>query len=202
MVREWKKAGMSFAVTALVLVFALPVWAQGWDKPVTSERVYHDRYTSATFPTGHWMGMDVTAQNGDHLGKVDDLIVTRDGRVRDVVISLDSNNKLVEVPFHDVRFTKDHIVFKGSRAELASMPGPERVYGYYSSDRGYYANRNYTSRETPSEKRYDMNKPDTYGHYGHWAPTYQKGYYDLGYWPNATGNIPPDAPTYPPSSTK
>jgi sporulation protein YlmC with PRC-barrel domain len=294
---------MSLAAAALALAFSLPAWAQGWDRPAEGDRLYGDMYTervyrdrnmTATFPADHWVGMDVTAQNGDHLGKVDDLIVTKDGRIRDVVI-MDSNNRLVKVPFHQVRFERDHIVFKGdraalagmpahqrmygyrsmdrtyttrsgsttpaavnkvigmdvvsengdflgrvddmimtrqgrirdviigldrenrmvqvpvneirfaedhviftgTRADLAAMPGPERAYGYYSSDRGYYAGRNYTSRETTSEKRYDMNKPDTYGHYGHWAPSYQRGYYDLGYWPGETGVIPPDAPEVP-----
>jgi hypothetical protein len=45
----------------------------------------------------------------------------------------------------------------------------------------------YTSRQP---ERMDMNRPDKDGHYGYWAPSYQNGQYDLGYWTNREGEIP------------
>jgi hypothetical protein len=165
------------------------------------DRTYSDqgrRWDTGMAPGGvnKVIGMDVTAQNGEHLGKVEDMTMSGQGRIQDVVIDLEPDNRMVSVPLNDLRFAQDHVIFLGDRADLAGMTAPG-VYGYRSDTN--YTGRNYTSRDTTNDKRYDMNRPDTKGHYGFWAPSYQRGYYDLGYWPNRTGDIPYSAPTYPPS---
>lgn len=51
---------------------------------------------------------------------------------------------------------------------------------------GIPANENQGSVQQPSE-RMDMVKA---GEGGYWKPSWQHGYYDLGYWPNREGIIP------------
>lgn len=184
MVKGWKKACMSMAVAALVLVFVVPASAQ--------RRTMDPVAVAPGIPVNEMIGMDVRTLDGDTVGKIDDVIVTRQGRVRDVIVDLSGTGDRVAVPMQDLRFTnQDYATYRGSRADLEDRPGA--VYGYRSD-------RNYTDRSTyysdrDRDRRYDHNKPqDTQGYggrsnFGHWAPSYQRGYYDLGYWPSDTGVV-------------
>lgn len=148
-----------------------PTWQEG--AQMGSGRIP----ASGQIPANDIIGMDVRAQNGDILGRVEDIMFTSNGMLRDFIVDVENTNRLVAVPMSDIRFTnQDYVVYTGSRTDLAALPAPE-VYGYYRE--GTYV----------EPERKDMVKA---GKGGYWKPSWQQGYGDLGYWPNRReGTIPP-----------
>lgn len=132
--RKWRSA------STLVLVAALVFGLAG----TASARVMgHDWSSTSGIPVNSIIGMNVRTANGDVVGTVDDVILTRQGRVKDVIVDL-GGDRFAAVPMRELRFTADdQAVFSGSRADLdhVASVGYPPYRGYYDRDRGYYSGR-------------------------------------------------------------
>jgi sporulation protein YlmC with PRC-barrel domain len=72
--------------------------------------------------------IDETIRNGDgkNLGEVDDLIMSRNGKIKKVILSvgefLGIDEKLVAVPFKPLKITDMGIVYNVTEQELENLP--------------------------------------------------------------------------------
>jgi hypothetical protein len=62
------------------------------------------------------LGMDVQTRTGEEIASIEDVILSRNGNVREVV--LDYEGDLVAVPIQDLRFNQDFAVYHGTRSDL------------------------------------------------------------------------------------
>jgi sporulation protein YlmC with PRC-barrel domain len=82
------------------------------------------------------VGKTVSDDRGERLGKVDDLIIARNGTISRVVLALDggvvSKGKLVAVPFRDLKVSASGLTYAGNREKLQAQP--EFKYGSQVAD--------------------------------------------------------------------
>ncbi len=129
-------------------------------------------------PVNDIVGMDVRAQNGDLVGRVDDVTLTRAGRVKDVIVGLEGTDHAVAVPMGDVRFTNhDYVMYRGTKADLDSMPPVTAYYGPRMAPRGYTENDSAFFRPESHWYRYQFNNEPR----GYYSEDYQNyEYYPEG----------------------
>jgi sporulation protein YlmC with PRC-barrel domain len=104
--------------------------------------VFDARAESVARQSGiRWM-MDRAVYNskGEQLGELEDLIIRRNGRIKEAVISadgfLDFSEKNIAVPFKKITEQKDKIVFDMSAKQFEELPDFDyRKHGLFS---GYY----------------------------------------------------------------
>jgi sporulation protein YlmC with PRC-barrel domain len=82
------------------------------------------------------LGMEVRTQSGEEIASIEDVILSRQGDVHEVV--LDYEGDMVAVPMHDMRFSENHAVYMGTRSDLDAARD-HYVYGSgpYVYSRGY-----------------------------------------------------------------
>lgn len=109
-----------------VAFLASPAWSQG--PPQTVGLVKVDPQTVATgYRATKIIGATVSNDAGDTIGKVDDFIVSADGKTPFAVLSvggfLGLGNRLVVVPYSSLTFADNKIVLPGaSKDELRALP--------------------------------------------------------------------------------
>lgn len=103
-----------------------PAWAQG--APQTVGLVKVDPQTVATGYRGsRIIGASVSNDANESIGKVDDLIVSEDGKAPFVVLSvggfLGLGNRHVVVPFSSLRFADNKMILVGgNKDDLRALP--------------------------------------------------------------------------------
>ncbi len=69
----------------------------------------------------------VLNNKGEEVGEIDDLIISRNGKVEQIILSvggfLGMDEKLVAMPFKPLKVTDMGIVYNVSREELKNLPG-------------------------------------------------------------------------------
>jgi PRC-barrel domain protein len=117
---------LAVATFANVVLLGGPVLAQGTPQTVSLVKV--DLKTLATgYRTSKVVGSTVVNEANETVGKVDDLIVTRDSKVPFAVLSvggfLGLGNHLVAVPFDSFRLTDTAMDLPGaSKDALKALP--------------------------------------------------------------------------------
>lgn len=130
---EAKMTRMAITASAGLVVMGLltgPVsisaWAQG--APQTVGLVKVDPQSVATGYRGtKIIGASVINDTNDTVGKIDDLIISADGKAPYAVLSvggfLGLGNRLVVVPYSSLKFVDDKITLPGgSKDQLRSLP--------------------------------------------------------------------------------
>jgi hypothetical protein len=143
MYKAFRKEGISlFAIAALVLFFAPSVPAREWGQGAARDIV----------------GMDVTARHGGVVGKVEDVALFPDGRVRDVIIGLNGTDREVSVPMSSIRVHRDYVTYEGTRDELYNMASAYTRHGYYGKDGKYLSDSwPYDGRGCPPDWKWNLN---------------------------------------------
>jgi hypothetical protein len=89
------------------------------------------------------LGMEVRTHTGEEIASIEDVIVSDNGQVMEVV--LDYEGDLVAVPMEDLRFTsRDHVIYEGTRSDL------DAARDYYVYGQGPYV---YHSRVHSGDRR-------------------------------------------------
>lgn len=105
---------------------ASPAWSQGVQQTVGLVKV--DPQTVATgYRATKIIGGSVINDSNDSIGKIDDLIVSPDGKTPFAVLAvggfLGLGNRLVVVPYSSLKFADNKIVLPGaSKDELRALP--------------------------------------------------------------------------------
>lgn len=122
-----KRAASALGVAVIGAAFlAAPAWSQG--APQTMGLVKVDPQTVATgYRATKIIGASVSNDASDSIGKVDDLIVSPDGKTPFAVLAvggfLGLGNRLVVVPYSSLTFADNKIVLPGaSKDELRALP--------------------------------------------------------------------------------
>jgi hypothetical protein len=117
--------GAALVAVTLMAVIS-PLWAQG--APQTAGLVKVDPQSVATGYRGtKIIGTSVTNDANDTIGKIDDLIISADGKAPFAVLSvggfLGLGNRLVVVPYSSLKFADNKIVLPGASKEgLQALP--------------------------------------------------------------------------------
>lgn len=132
-----------------------------------SEKMMEDRRASK------WIGMTVRNQQGEDLGKIEDLVISSRGQVEFVVVehggTLGMGEKYTAVPFKAFSKRDNHAVLNISKEKMAEAPSfdkgnwPDMSNRKWSQDvYRYYGQKPYWSESThkykPSQK---SNKPES-----------------------------------------
>lgn len=121
-----KRMAQGLCVAAIAALLAGPAWAQG--APQTVGLVKVDPQTVATgYRASKIIGSNVVNDANEGIGKVDDVLVSSDGKVPFAVLAvggfLGLGNRLVVVPYDSLKFAEDKIVLpNGSKEELRALP--------------------------------------------------------------------------------
>jgi hypothetical protein len=121
-----KRMAKGVGAAAIAALLAGPVWAQG--APQTVGLVKVDPQSVATgYRASKIIGSNVVNDANEGIGKVDDLIVSADGKAPFAVLAvggfLGLGNRLVVVPYASLKFAEDKIMLPGgSKDELRALP--------------------------------------------------------------------------------
>ena len=114
------------AVTLMSAPVIAPVWAQG--APQTVGLVKVDPQSVATGYRGtKIIGSSVTNDADETIGRIDDLIISADGKAPFAVLAvggfLGHGNRLVVVPYSSLQFAENKIVLPGgTKDDLRTLP--------------------------------------------------------------------------------
>lgn len=114
------------AVTLMSAPVIAPVWAQG--APQTVGLVKVDPQSVATGYRGtKIIGSSVTNDADETIGRIDDLIISADGKAPFAVLAvggfLGLGNRLVVVPYSSLQFAENKIVLPGgTKDDLRTLP--------------------------------------------------------------------------------
>jgi sporulation protein YlmC with PRC-barrel domain len=154
----WKIGSVVAAVSAVLIGFAAiaPVAAQ----------------EQAGIRASKLMDHPIVNSKGKEILEIDDLILTRNGNVKRVVLSccgfLGLGSKSVAVPFRRLQFKGDEIVYDVTEEEFKQMA--EFNYAQEGLYTGYYSARPRPGRESPGTQRRPYSRYPYYGPYypGYW----------------------------------
>jgi len=93
------------------------------------------------------VGLPVTNDRDQKLGKIDDLMVSRSGTITRVILAVDGgaglDPKLVAVPFNDVKVSSKGVVYAVTADKLQALPefkyGPRQIADATDTERARYA---------------------------------------------------------------
>lgn len=114
--------------TAALLTLGAWSFAQGQGTPQTVGIARVDPATLATgFRASKVVGAAVTNAAGDSIGKIDDLIVSSDGKAAYAILSvggfLGMGTHLVPIRYEDLRISSDKIALPGgTKEQLTTLP--------------------------------------------------------------------------------
>ena len=121
------RTALLFAIAAIgVGIIAQPAFAQGTPQTVGVYKV--DPASVATgFRASKVIGSTVVNQNGDGIGKIDDIIISKDGMAPYAVLSvggfLGVGSQLVLVRYQDLTFSNNKVTLAGAtKDQLAALP--------------------------------------------------------------------------------
>jgi sporulation protein YlmC with PRC-barrel domain len=110
-------------------------------KPRCAENTQQERiFLQEGFRASKIIDQPVKNAQGEELGEVDDLIMTRNGKIKKVILSvggfLGIGDRLVAVPFKSLKIDeRDNIVYNVTKQQLENHPvfsyRREGLYGYY-----------------------------------------------------------------------
>jgi sporulation protein YlmC with PRC-barrel domain len=117
---------LSPAVAALAVAAALALPGVAADLSPNASSTAGSVGTAGAARATEMIGKVVTNRMDQKIGTVDDFLITRDGRVSNVVLSvggfLGVGNKLVTVPYSDVEKRADSLVINRTADEIRTLP--------------------------------------------------------------------------------
>lgn len=137
------------AVSALIFAATLPVSAEQASQ--TGQQSWQ-HMSSRDFRVSDLLDKHVKNTRGEDVGKVDDLILMKNGKINHVVVSvggfLGIGDRMVALPFNQLRFEGDRLVGNFTKEQLERMQefkyeafGLDQrpsFYAYRGTGRGYY----------------------------------------------------------------
>jgi hypothetical protein len=140
-----RSSGIAAGVAALLIAPAL-AQAPPPSPPRAADNTNQQRTANATLPVGSvlksqndWRGRTVIGaavfdDNGRRIATINDLLITDDGRVDQVVLSVGRvSRKLVAVPFERLRFEPSRVggmpMFAGEGQAVPAVPSNITTYG-------------------------------------------------------------------------
>jgi sporulation protein YlmC with PRC-barrel domain len=157
------------SISLSIPVMAVDVKESKTEKPFQAEQTNPQKMMRAS----KMIDQLVFNEQGEEIGEVDDLIMSRQGKIKKVILSvggfLGIGDKLVAVPFRSLKISDEgRIVYNVSREQLENHRRfsyrREGLYGYYYEP--FYPMRPYGARR---EYRYPPSPP--YGEpYAHFPP--------------------------------
>ncbi len=173
-----KKTSRVLAVLSIAAMFLAASGANARERAKATERTM----APAGVAVNEVLGMDVRTQDGEEVASIEDVIVSQQGEVREVVLEYEGD--MVAVPIQDLRFNQDHAVYMGTRSDLDAArdyyvygSGPY-VYtrGYRDTSRGAGVREDYGPRYQESVPRRGMTGWMPY------APYRSGGFDEKGYY--------------------
>jgi sporulation protein YlmC with PRC-barrel domain len=139
---NWLRVFIAGVAVAFLSFDALSVEAQGSKQatPQTGSQSQETRYLQEGFRASKIIDQAVKNAQGEELGEVDDLIMSRNGKVKKVVLSvggfLGIGDRLVAAPFKSLQIREnDDIIYNVTKQQLENHPifnyRMEGIYGYY-----------------------------------------------------------------------
>jgi sporulation protein YlmC with PRC-barrel domain len=127
LVRVW----VSLAVVLFLVAFSFPAWA-GETKGKKLEQ------SNTGFRASAIIDHEVENEKGEELGEVDDLIIRRTGKVKEVILQvggfLGIGDRLVAVQFRSLKIGQKEIIYSATREQLEKHPEfsymKEGLYGF------------------------------------------------------------------------
>lgn len=112
------------AVLAMSTATTIPGFAQGQPQTIMKVDV---RQVSTGFRATKIIGADVRNTTNDSIGKVDDIIISSDGKAPYAILSvggfLGMGSRLIAVPYESLRLVENKVVLPGAtKEELKGLP--------------------------------------------------------------------------------
>ena len=112
------------AVMAMSIAIATPGFPQGQPQTIMKVDV---RQVSTGFRATKIIGADVRNTTNDSIGKVDDIIISSDGKAPYAILSvggfLGMGSRLIAVPYESLRLVENKVVLPGAtKEELKGLP--------------------------------------------------------------------------------